>query len=48
MHLQPLWAGAEVRGGSVAERIFATGLCLPSGSAMTDRDVDRVVGIMRR
>ncbi len=48
MHLQPLWAGAEVRGGAVAERIFATGLCLPSGSSMTDDDVDRVVAVMRR
>ena len=27
----------------VAEEIFRTGLCLPSGSAMTDADVDRVV-----
>ena len=31
------------RGGAVAEEIFRTGLCLPSGSAMTDADVDRVV-----
>jgi pyridoxal phosphate-dependent aminotransferase EpsN len=46
MHLQPLWAGTEVRGGSVAERIFATGLCLPSGSSMSDADVDRVAGIL--
>jgi pyridoxal phosphate-dependent aminotransferase EpsN len=43
MHLQPLFADAEVHGGEVAERIFRTGLCLPSGSAMTDDDVDRVV-----
>jgi dTDP-4-amino-4,6-dideoxygalactose transaminase len=27
----------------VAEEIFRTGLCLPSGSVMTDADVDRVV-----
>jgi pyridoxal phosphate-dependent aminotransferase EpsN len=43
MHLQPLFAGCPVRGGRVAEEIFRTGLCLPSGSAMTDGDVDRVV-----
>jgi len=43
MHLQPLFAGCPVRGGRVAEQIFRTGLCLPSGSAMTDADVDRVV-----
>ncbi len=37
MHLQPLFRGAAMRGGAVAEEIFRTGLCLPSGSAMTDR-----------
>jgi dTDP-4-amino-4,6-dideoxygalactose transaminase len=43
MHCQPLFADAPVRGGTVAEAVFRTGLCLPSGSAMTDDDVDRVV-----
>jgi pyridoxal phosphate-dependent aminotransferase EpsN len=43
MHLQPLFAACPRRGGAVAEEIFRTGLCLPSGSSMTDADVDRVV-----
>ncbi len=43
MHLQPVFSGSPVRGGRVAEEIFRTGLCLPSGSAMSDDDVDRVV-----
>jgi dTDP-4-amino-4,6-dideoxygalactose transaminase len=43
MHLQSLFSGVPVRGGRVAEEIFRTGLCLPSGSSMTDADVDRVV-----
>jgi dTDP-4-amino-4,6-dideoxygalactose transaminase len=43
MHLQPVFAGCEMRGGAVAEEIFRRGLCLPSGSAMTATDVDRVV-----
>jgi pyridoxal phosphate-dependent aminotransferase EpsN len=43
MHLQPAFAGYEMRGGDVADDIFRRGLCLPSGSAMTDADVDRVV-----
>jgi dTDP-4-amino-4,6-dideoxygalactose transaminase len=47
MHLQPVFAGCEVRGGAVAERIFTTGLCLPSGSAMSDADLDRVVAAVR-
>jgi dTDP-4-amino-4,6-dideoxygalactose transaminase len=44
MHLQPAFAGSPVRGGAVAEEIFRTGLCLPSGSRMSDDDVDRVAG----
>jgi dTDP-4-amino-4,6-dideoxygalactose transaminase len=43
MHLQPLFEDAPVIGGSVAERIFGTGLCLPSGSNLTDDDRQRVV-----
>jgi len=43
MHLQPVFADCEMRGGAVAEEIFRRGLCLPSGSSMTDADVDRVV-----
>jgi pyridoxal phosphate-dependent aminotransferase EpsN len=43
MHLQPLFAASLRRGGRVAAEIFRTGLCLPSGSSMTDADVDRVV-----
>ena len=47
MHCQPLFRDAPVRGGAVAETIFRTGVCLPSGSAMTDADVDRVaVGLL--
>ncbi len=42
MHCQPLFRDAPVRGGAVAETIFRTGVCLPSGSAMSDADVDRV------
>jgi dTDP-4-amino-4,6-dideoxygalactose transaminase len=42
MHLQPAFAGATVVGGRVAEALFAGGLCLPSGSALSDDDIDRV------
>ncbi len=47
MHLQPLYAGHRVRGGAVAERLFETGLCLPSGSALRDRDLERIAAIVR-
>jgi pyridoxal phosphate-dependent aminotransferase EpsN len=44
MHLQPLFARARRVGGEVAERLFRRGLCLPSGSALTDEERERVVG----
>jgi dTDP-4-amino-4,6-dideoxygalactose transaminase len=44
MHLQPVFEEAPVVGGSVAERIFEEGLCLPSGSSLTAEDRMRVVG----
>ncbi|KTT71173.1 hypothetical protein NS334_10815 [Sphingomonas endophytica] len=47
MHAQPVFATARAIGGSVADRCFAQGLCLPSGSAMTDADVARVAGVVR-
>jgi dTDP-4-amino-4,6-dideoxygalactose transaminase len=47
LHLQPVFEDAPVRGGAVAERIFRSGVCLPSGSSMSDADVDRVVAAAR-
>ncbi len=43
MHLQPLFARARRVGGGVAERLFRHGLCLPSGSALTDEERSRVI-----
>lgn len=47
LHLQPVFTGAPMRGGAVSEAIFRTGVCLPSGSAMTDADVDRVIAAVQ-
>ena len=47
MHMQPVFAGCRVRGGKVSEDLFNRGLCLPSGTAMTDGDIDRVADIIR-
>ena len=47
LHLQPVFAASPMRGGAVAEAVFRDGLCLPSGSALTDADVDRVATIVR-
>jgi pyridoxal phosphate-dependent aminotransferase EpsN len=43
MHMQPLYAGAPYHGTGVDERLFANGLCLPSGSDMTDEQQDEVI-----
>jgi dTDP-4-amino-4,6-dideoxygalactose transaminase len=43
LHMQPLFKDATVVGGAVAEGVFAQGLCLPSGSALSPSDQDRVV-----
>jgi pyridoxal phosphate-dependent aminotransferase EpsN len=48
MHLQPVFQSCRVRGGSVTEKLFAEGLCLPSGSGMTADDQQRVVDIIRK
>ena len=42
MHLQPVFAEAPRRGGTVAERLFRDGLCLPSGSGLSPEDQERV------
>jgi pyridoxal phosphate-dependent aminotransferase EpsN len=42
MHLQPVFRGCRAIGGSVAASLFERGLCLPSGSQMTDTDCGRV------
>ncbi len=47
MHLQPVFADAPCLGGEVAEDLFARGVCLPSGSGMSDADQDRVVAAVR-
>lgn len=36
LHLQPVFSECRVRGGRTVEHIFDTGLCLPSGSNLTD------------
>jgi dTDP-4-amino-4,6-dideoxygalactose transaminase len=43
MHLQPIFAANHAFGGDVSARLFERGLCLPSGSSLSDEDQDRVV-----
>ena len=48
MHLQPVFRQAAVGGGSVAEALFETGLCLPSGSSLTAEDQQRVISSLHQ
>ncbi|KUL42098.1 pyridoxal-5'-phosphate-dependent protein [Actinoplanes awajinensis subsp. mycoplanecinus] len=43
MHLQPLYAGARAALTGTAERLFRDGLLLPSGSALVEDQVRRVI-----
>jgi pyridoxal phosphate-dependent aminotransferase EpsN len=43
MHMQPLFIGSIYHGSGVDERLFANGLCLPSGSDMTNDQQDEVI-----
>ncbi|GIF03983.1 DegT/DnrJ/EryC1/StrS family aminotransferase [Actinoplanes siamensis] len=43
MHLQPVFAGARTALSGAAERLFREGLALPSGSALGDDQVRRVL-----
>lgn len=48
MHSQPVFSECEVVGGGVSEALFAHGLCLPSGSNLETKDLERVVDIVRK
>jgi dTDP-4-amino-4,6-dideoxygalactose transaminase len=43
MHLQPAFRGCRVVGGAVAQDLFRRGLCLPSGSTLSEEAQQRVV-----
>lgn len=47
MHMQPVYADAPYYGGNTAESLFSRGLCLPSGSNLTDSDIERVVTTLK-
>jgi dTDP-4-amino-4,6-dideoxygalactose transaminase len=43
MHLQPVFENAPYYGAQVSEKLFEKGLCLPSGSNLTEEDLNRVL-----
>ncbi len=46
MHLQPVFREAPMVGGDVSASLFERGLCLPSGSALTSGDQERIAEIL--
>lgn len=48
MHMQPLYENAVYHGSGVDERLFANGLCLPSGSDMSVDEQDEVIGLIKK
>ena len=48
MHLQPVFKDCERIGGDVAADLFERGLCLPSGSSLSEEDLARVVEVIHR
>ncbi len=42
MHMQPVFAGSAFYGDGTSEKLFENGLCLPSGSNLTDVDMARI------
>ena len=43
MHLQPVFSGCECFDSGVSKELFKDGLCLPSGSNLTEEDLSRVI-----
>ena len=42
MHMQPVYEGTKFFGSGVCEKLFEQGLCLPSGSNLTETEFDRI------
>ncbi len=42
MHMQPIFKDAAYYGNQVAEKLFEDGLCLPSGSKLTEAEFERI------
>ena len=42
MHLQPIFNSAPYYGGTIASKLFESGLCLPSGSNLNENEKERI------
>jgi dTDP-4-amino-4,6-dideoxygalactose transaminase len=48
MHLQPIFEKYPYYGSRVAENLFENGLCLPSGSNLTEEERERIAKVVKR
>jgi len=48
MHLQPIFTSAPFYGDGTSENLFDQGLCLPSGSNLTDEEFERIVSSLNK
>ncbi|NOX89199.1 MAG: pyridoxal phosphate-dependent aminotransferase, partial [Calditrichaeota bacterium] len=48
MHLQPVYQSAPAYVNGVSEKLFRFGLCLPSGTALSNSDLDRICSIIEK
>ena len=48
MHMQPVFAGSTFVGTGVCEKLFEIGVCLPSGSGMTESEQSRVIEVIQQ
>ena len=46
MHQQPIFVNAKAELTGTADAIFRTSLCLPSGTGMSNADIDRVLSVI--
>ncbi len=48
MHMQPVYHGTKFYGSGVCEKLFEQGLCLPSGSNLTEAEFDQIFSVLTR
>ena len=48
MHMQKVFHDCMVKGGRVAEQLFATGLCLPSGTSLAESELGQIVDNIKK
>jgi dTDP-4-amino-4,6-dideoxygalactose transaminase len=48
MHLQPIFANYPFYGEGIAERLFRNGICLPSGSNLSDENRNKIKNVLSK